>query len=208
MTRFLQTLLQLSHFPQYIWARTHSTQAWRRMTSCTIPALHNILSLYMQLVYWGVLATDVQWLLKRTAHSSDTFPGRARIFALYCWSEEGVFSVLSLGNEDIRLIYPKEIGQSFLCNAVEPSSWIHVDAMMYKIHTLTDGRDHVWYIIVCSNSSFVSNFHVLKIRGLRVLTKIYSPRKFLSIQYIEKTLCLWPRVSTHKYELQKWHWKV
>ena len=29
------------------------------------------------------------------------------------------------------------------CNAVEPSSWIHVDATMYKIHTLMDVHDHM-----------------------------------------------------------------
>ena len=29
------------------------------------------------------------------------------------------------------------------CNAVEPSSWIHVDAMIYKIHTLKRLRTYV-----------------------------------------------------------------
>ena len=125
----------------------------------------------------------MQLLLKRTAQSLDTCPGRSRMFALDCWSEEGVFSVLSLGNKDILLIYPKEIGRS-----IKYTRWRT-------------------YVTACDTFSFaliirLNQFSCHKFRGLRCPQK-YIPHENFCLRYtvlISIIIYIYIYIdSTHQY---------
>ena len=90
----------------------------------------------------------MQWQLKRTAQSSPRRTLAQEGLAVYALllKRGGSIQCAVTGKRRYSADLPhgdRAVVPLVACNAVDPSSWIHVDAISMKIHTLTDVRDHV-----------------------------------------------------------------